>query len=97
MKIATLLLAGAVLAGSAGLVLAQPAGGAMAGPGGAMSGPGGAMSGPRGPMMAACKDDMAKFCADKTGPDRRQCMTANNDKLSAGCKSAMASMRPAGQ
>ncbi len=84
MKIASLILAGSVLIGSAGIALAQPAGGAMTGPGGAA----------RTAMMAACKDDMAKLCADKTAPDRRQCMVANNDKLSPDCKSAMASMRP---
>ena len=40
--------------------------------------------------MAACRDDAQKFCSDKTGPDRRACMEANKDKLSDGCKSAMA-------
>jgi hypothetical protein len=46
--------------------------------------------------MAACRDDAQKFCADKTGPDRRACMEANKDKLSDGCKAARAA-RAAGQ
>jgi len=40
--------------------------------------------------MAACRDDAQKFCADKTGPDRRACMEANKDKLSDACKAARA-------
>ena len=56
--------------------------------------PGGAMTG-AGPM-AACRDDMQKFCADKMGPDRRACMEANKDKLSDACKAARAA-RAAGQ
>jgi hypothetical protein len=40
--------------------------------------------------MAVCRDDMQKFCADKTGPDRRACMEANKDKLSDACKAARA-------
>lgn len=50
--------------------------------------PGGAMTG-AGPM-AACREDMQKFCADKMGPDRRACMEANKDKLSDACKKARA-------
>lgn len=85
MKISTLLIASALLAGSAGLSLAQdqapPAGGAMAGGGG---------------MRQACAADMAKFCPDKTGPDRRACMQSNQAQLSDGCKSAMAARAAAG-
>jgi len=40
--------------------------------------------------MAACREDAQKFCADKTGPDRRACMEANKDKLSEACKAARA-------
>jgi hypothetical protein len=43
-----------------------------------------------GGPMAACRDDMQKFCADKTGPDRRACMQDNHDKLSDACKQAIA-------
>ena len=40
--------------------------------------------------MAACREDAQKFCADKTGPDRRACMETNKDKLSDACKAARA-------
>jgi hypothetical protein len=52
-----------------------------------------------GGRMAACRDDMQKFCADKTGPDRRACMEGNKDKLSDGCKAARAARisAPSGQ
>lgn len=43
-----------------------------------------------GRRMAACRDDAQKLCPDKRGPDRRACMQANKDKLSDGCKAAMA-------
>lgn len=63
--------------------------------GAAAAQPGGGGQG--NPAMAkvreACSADMQKLCPDKTGPDRRQCMMANQDKLSDGCKSAMAEMR----
>lgn len=45
---------------------------------------------PQGGGMAACREDAQKFCADKTGPDRRACMEANKDKLSDACKAARA-------
>jgi hypothetical protein len=51
---------------------------------------------PGGGGMAACREDAQKFCADKTGPDRRTCMEANKDKLSEACKAARAA-RAAGQ
>ena len=78
MKSTTIFVAGILLAGSAGLALAQPAGGA---------GRGG---------FAACQEDMAKFCADKAGPDRRQCMQDNMSKLSDGCKTALQSFQGRG-
>ena len=46
--------------------------------------------------FAACQEDMTKYCADKQGPDRRQCMQDNMSKLSDGCKAAMAAGRGAG-
>lgn len=82
MKSTTLLFACAVLIGSGGIALAQGAG-APAGGGG------------RG-GFAACRDDMQKYCADKQGPDRRQCMQDNMSKFSDGCKAAMAAGRPGG-
>jgi len=51
---------------------------------------------PAGGGMAACREDAQKFCADKSGPDRRACMEANKDKLSDACKAARAA-RAAGQ
>jgi hypothetical protein len=72
-----LLLASTLLAASTGLAGAQTT-----------PPPGGAMTGAR--PMAACRDDMQKFCADKTGPDRRACMRDNRDKLSDACKQAIA-------
>lgn len=82
MKISSLLLAGAMLVGSVGLAVAQPA------PGGA---PGGGRGGP-----AECTADMAKFCADKTGPDARQCRTDNLTKFSDACQKAIAARAAAG-
>jgi len=56
----------------------------------------GAATPPAGGGMAACREDAQKFCADKTGPDRRACMEENKDKLSDACKAARAA-RAAGQ
>lgn len=74
MTFKTIMLAAAVVALGAGAALAQN---------GAPP-PGG------GGRMAACRDDAQKLCPDKHGPDRRACMQANKDKLSDGCKAAMA-------
>jgi hypothetical protein len=71
----------------AAVLLAAGAGGAFAH---------GAGAPPGGGRMAACRDDAQKFCSDKHGPDRRACMEANRDKLSDGCKAAMAA-RASGQ
>jgi hypothetical protein len=71
----------------AALLLAAGASGALAQ---------GAGAPPGGGRMAACRDDAQKFCADKTGPDRRACMEANKDKLSDACKAARAA-RASGQ
>jgi hypothetical protein len=82
MKISSLLMAGAMLAASAGLAVAQaPAGGGAAG-------------GRGGP--AECTADMAKFCADKTGPDARQCRTDNMSKFSDACQAALKARAAAG-
>ncbi len=64
-------------------------------PGAATPPPGGGMGG--GGRFAACRDDNMKLCPDKHGPDRRACMMDNKDKLSDGCKAAMAAMKPPGQ
>jgi hypothetical protein len=62
----------------------------------AMTGSAFAQGAPGGGGMAACREDAQKFCADKSGPDRRACMEANKDKLSDACKAARAA-RAAGQ
>ncbi len=82
----TIMLSALLSVGLVGAAMAQP----PASPPPAAGGGGG------GGRMAACRDDMQKFCADKTGPDRRQCMMDNKDKLSDACKAAMAA-RAAGQ
>ena len=72
----------------AAAVLAVAASGAYAQQSGGQGGGGG---------MAACREDAQKFCADKTGPDRRTCMEANKDKLSDACKAARAARAQGGQ
>jgi hypothetical protein len=49
-----------------------------------------------GGRMMACREDAQKLCPDKHGPDRRACMESNKDKLSDGCKSAMAARAAGG-
>lgn len=44
-------------------------------------------------MRQACAADMQKFCADKAGPDRRQCMRDHEAEFSDGCKAARADMQ----
>jgi hypothetical protein len=43
----------------------------------------------RAKIREACAADLQKLCPDKTGPDRRQCMSDNRDRLSDGCKAAI--------
>ena len=74
MTIKTMMIVAALLTAGAGLAPAQN---------GAPP-PGG------GGRLAACRDEAQKLCPDKRGPDRRACMQANKDKLSDGCKAAMA-------
>ena len=85
MTIKTMVMAAVLLSATAGGVFAQGAG-AQPAAGGMAAGGG----------MAACREDAQKFCADKTGPDRRACMEANKDKLSDACKAARAA-RAGGQ
>lgn len=86
MKITSMCFASALLLASTGVGFAQaPDNNAPASPGmssGAMASGGG--------RMAACRDDAAKFCAGKTGADRRACLTTNMSGLSDGCKAAIA-------
>ena len=85
MTIKTMVMAAVLLGATASGVFAQGAG-AQPAAGGMAAGGG----------MAACREDAQKFCADKTGPDRRACMEANKDKLSDACKAARAA-RAGGQ
>ena len=81
MTIRTMILTAALLAAGAGTALAQN---------------GAPPSGGGGGRMMACRDDAQKLCPDKHGPDRRACMETNKDKLSDGCKSAMAARAAGG-
>lgn len=49
---------------------------------------------PGGPVFEACKADIASLCAGiQPGGGRiKECLRANRDKLSEGCKSAIAAM-----
>ncbi len=46
----------------------------------------------RDAMRKACSEDSKTLCGDKQGREMMQCMRANADKLSAGCKDAMAKL-----
>ncbi len=68
-------------------------------PGGRLAvGPGGrvipAALGNRGGLLAACAEDSAKFCNGQTGFGARACLAQNTEKLSAGCKTAVAALPP---
>ena len=67
-----------------------------AGVGAALAQNGAPPPGGGGGRMMACRDDAQKLCPDKHGPDRRACMETNKDKLSDGCKSAMAARAAGG-
>lgn len=46
----------------------------------------------RDAVRKACADDSKSLCADKQGREAMQCLRGNADKLSAGCKDAMAKL-----
>jgi hypothetical protein len=50
----------------------------------------------QGPVAVACKDDIAKYCADKEHGrgEVRACLQANKDKLSADCRTTLDSTGP---
>ena len=50
------------------------------------------MAAARQAMLKACDADIKSTCAGKEGREMGQCLRANSDKLSAGCKDAMAKM-----
>ena len=71
----------------------DPGGRTVVEPGGhvTISGGGGGAGG-RGAALAACTDDIAKYCTGQAGVGARACLAQNSDKLSAGCKTAVAAL-----
>src|SRR4051794_39032329 len=43
-------------------------------------------------MVAAGTEDTAKYCAGQTSFEARGCLAQNSDKLSGGCKAALAAI-----
>jgi sugar lactone lactonase YvrE len=70
----------------------DPGGRLVVGPGGRIVGAPPPAGGGRGVPFAACTEDMAKFCTGQTGLGGRACLQQNTDKLSAGCKTALAAI-----
>jgi hypothetical protein len=55
------------------------------------------MQAAREAMLKSCDADIKSTCSGKQGREMFACLRENNDKLSAGCKDAMAKMpRPGG-
>jgi hypothetical protein len=48
-------------------------------------------------MRAACASDFQTLCSGKQGREAMMCLRDNADKVSAGCKDAMAKMPRRGQ
>jgi hypothetical protein len=42
-----------------------------------------------GGLRRSCRDDIEKFCADKAKSERRECLQAHLNDLSADCKTAV--------
>jgi hypothetical protein len=71
----------------------DPGGRTVVEPGGHVTIPaGGGGAGGRGAALAACTDDIAKYCAGQTGLGARGCLAQNADKLSGACKGAVAAL-----
>ena len=66
----------------------DPGGRAVVGPGGRVI----SLPDPRGGLMAACTDDVAKYCTGQNGFAARACLTQNSEKLSGQCKAAVAAL-----
>ena len=49
-------------------------------------------SGRRGGPLAACTDDIAKYCTGQTSFEARPCLATNSAKLSGRCKAALAAI-----
>jgi hypothetical protein len=45
-------------------------------------------------VRQACSADMQSLCADKKGHEAMTCLRSNSDKVSSGCKDAMAKLHP---
>ena len=85
MKLKVTLLCVSMLAASAAVIAQAP------------PAPSPEMQAAREAMMKACDADIKSTCSGKQGREMFQCLRDNNDKLSAGCKEAMAKMpRPGG-
>jgi hypothetical protein len=52
-------------------------------------------AGGHGGPLAACSDDIGKYCSGQSGFGAMSCLTKNNDQLSAQCKSVVAQMEEA--
>ena len=79
MKLASLILAASLLGAVAVQAQDAPA-------------PSPEMQAAREAMRNACAADSKTLCGDKQGREMFQCLRTNSDKLSAGCKDAMAKM-----
>jgi hypothetical protein len=66
-------------------------------PGGGGQGGSPEMQAARQQMREACAADMKSTCGDKEGREAMMCLMQNQDKVSQGCKDAMAKMRAARQ
>jgi ABC-type uncharacterized transport system YnjBCD ATPase subunit len=56
------------------------------------AGGGGGQSDARAALRQACAADAKTLCADKQGREMMMCLRDNSDKVSQGCKDAMAKM-----
>ena len=79
MKLKAMLLCVSLIASAAAVAQAPPA-------------PSPEMQAAREAMLKACDADIKSTCSGKQGRELFQCLRENNDKLSAGCKDAMAKM-----
>lgn len=43
-------------------------------------------------VRTACQNDTKQYCSDKQGREVFQCLRDNSDKVSAGCKDALAKL-----
>jgi hypothetical protein len=90
MKTLKLILAAGVMAAATSAFAQPPAGEGR-------PAPSPEMQAARESMMKACAADMQSLCQGKQGREMMMCMHDNADKMSDGCKDAMAKMRAARQ